>query len=135
MATAVMTSNCAACVQSLQSTARAVGLSRALTIMMAANRIISPAISFGIIPAPGAESAAERQVAADGEYQKAEGDESAPGHMVGADDHFTSPRSSLDFADLADGILDALGVGVPEGLEFGLHPDRRHPGRDCAWLA
>ena len=74
-------------------------------MITSAKAIIKPAMSFGIMPAPGAERRAERQVAAHRKHQDAEDDEGGPGDVVGAKGHGCRPGRVIsphpDLADLA----------------------------------
>ena len=68
-------------------------------MIAAANTIIRPAISFGSMPAPGAEMRAERQVAAQDENDDAEDDEEAAGDVVGAEGHARDWRRAFANGD------------------------------------
>ena len=55
------------------------------------NAIIRPISSFGIMPAPGADSAPERQVAGEREHDDAEDDERRARDVIGAESHAAFP--------------------------------------------
>src|SRR5688500_12961957 len=91
------------------------GLDAAPRTTSPANSIIRPVISFGIMPAPGADSRPNGRSPLIAKTPMPSATNAAPATW--------SARSrllALDLADLPHGILHALGVGVPECLELRL---------------
>ena len=104
------------------------GLSPARTIRQRPNAIIKPATSFGIMPAPGDDSVPNGRSPLTANTTTPTATKTPPAtwsvRRITSDRPRVLARAGAVIPSTlpigADGGLDALGVGVPEGLELGL---------------